>query len=134
MGGTIARKAFRPPGYLNALPSLPSFFRLHPQVQMALAAGAPVVALESTVITHGLPYPENLDLAQDMEQEVRQTGAIPATIGVLDGLVRLGLDGDELERLARSTGLAKISGRDFASAVVHKSSGGTTVAATLVAA
>jgi pseudouridine-5'-phosphate glycosidase len=90
--------------------------------------------LESTVITHGLPYPQNLKLARDMEQEVRAQGATPATIGMVDGQVCVGLQADQLERLAQATSVRKISSRDFAPALVQGASGGTTVAGTLIAA
>lgn len=97
----------------------------------ALEAGLPVVALESTVITHGLPYPQNLALALSMEDEIRQVGALPATIALLDGMVYLGLGQPLLERLAGEKGLIKISTRDISTALVQKKSGGTTVAATM---
>lgn len=113
---------------------IPSTFRLHPGVKEALSRKQPVVALESTVITHGLPYPENVELANRMEQEVRLYGATPATIAVLDGKICLGLEQDELGILAQEHGMVKISGRDLALAVVLKRSGGTTVAATMAAA
>jgi len=93
-----------------------------------------VVALESTVITHGLPYPQNLALAKDMEMEVRQRGAVPATIAVLEGVVRVGLELESLERLGRGGEVHKISSRDFGVAVARGWSGGTTVAGTLLAA
>lgn len=116
---------------------LPSFFLLSPEISHALAMDLPVVALESTVITHGLPYPENLRLAQDMESEIRAAGATPATIAVLDGKVCVGLNQPKLERLAseaKENGLHKISTRDFAPVIARHESGGTTVAATLAAA
>lgn len=97
----------------------------------------PLVALESTVITHGLPYPENLRLAQEMEDEVRASGAVPATIAVLEGKVCVGLNQVQLERLAsgaNEAGYHKISSRDFATVLTHRQSGGTTVAGTLAAA
>lgn len=93
-----------------------------------------MVALESTVITHGLPYPENATLAQDMESQVRGSGCVPATIAVLDGLIHVGLDAFQLDRIATAQGLEKISARDFAGVVSRGGSGGTTVAGTLVAA
>jgi len=115
--------------------SLASYYlSFAPEVRASLDAGIPVVALESTVITHGLPFPENLDLALSMEQEVRQMGGTPATIAVVDGVIRIGLDQSGLEMLAGEKDLMKISPRDFTTAVVHKRSGGTTVAATMVAA
>jgi pseudouridine-5'-phosphate glycosidase len=104
-----------------------------PEVAQALKALRPVVALESTVITHGLPYPENLTLAREMEAAIAAEGATPATIGVVDGVARAGLTDDMLEALARDGG-HKISRRDLAAAVIQKASGGTTVAATLLVA
>jgi pseudouridine-5'-phosphate glycosidase len=92
------------------------------------------VSLESTVLTHGLPRPQNLKLARDMERVVRKNGATPATIAVLDGEVRVGLTDAELERLAGLENVRKISRRDFAAAIARKESGGTTVAGTMFAA
>ncbi len=115
-------------------PNLPSFYRISSGIQAALAAGQPVVALESTVITHGLPYPQNLKLAQDMEREVLDQGAFPATIAVIEGVIQVGLDSKQLKTLAGSLEKRKISTRDFAAAIAQKASGGTTVAGTLVAA
>ncbi|MGA2490390.1 MAG: pseudouridine-5'-phosphate glycosidase [Anaerolineales bacterium] len=94
----------------------------------------PLVALESTVITHGLPRPQNLELARDMERVVRENSAIPATIAVLDGEIHIGLTEAELERLANAEHVRKISRRDFATAIVMKECGGTTVAGTMFAA
>ena len=93
-----------------------------------------MVALESTVITHGLPRPENLELARELEAQVRSAGAVPATIGVLDGVIHIGLSDEELERLANADGTRKISRRDFGIAIAKRESGGTTVAGTLIAA
>src|SRR5512143_4136273 len=98
---------------------------LSTEIDGALKHGAPVVALESTVITHGLPYPQNLQLARDMEAAVRRTGAIPATIAVIDGKIKVGLSNEELTRLAQSKSNLKISRRDFATAIVKKAYGGT---------
>ncbi|KAA3643573.1 MAG: pseudouridine-5'-phosphate glycosidase [Chloroflexi bacterium] len=103
-------------------------------VRAAQAAKQAVVALESTVISHGLPYPQNLELAQDMEAVIRDAGAVPATSAVIDGKLRLGLNADELERLASEKDLRKISVRDFGAAVAQRASGGTTVAGTLIMA
>ncbi|HEY2980350.1 MAG TPA: pseudouridine-5'-phosphate glycosidase [Anaerolineales bacterium] len=102
-------------------------------VAKALKDSQPVVALESTVITHGLPQPRNLELAREMEAAVSADGATPATIAVLDGEIRVGLTDAELLRLARDGGM-KISRRDLAAAAVKKANGGTTVAATMFAA
>ncbi|MDD2696203.1 MAG: pseudouridine-5'-phosphate glycosidase [Anaerolineales bacterium] len=103
---------------------------LSPEVRQALAENRPVVALESTVITHGLPWPENFQLAQDMEATLRQEGATSATVGVIDGEVHVGLSLAQLERLAAGENQVKISTRDIAPALVMGKSGGTTVAAT----
>jgi len=112
----------------------PSWLRVLPEVASALATGRPVVALESTVITHGLPEPVNLELARRLEGEVRTAGAVPATVAVIDGHVCLGVTTDELERLSLSRKLMKISRRDFGAALASRATGGTTVAATMIAA
>lgn len=94
----------------------------------------PVVALESTVVTHGLPRPQNLALAHDMESTIREEGAVPATIGVLKGKVCIGMSEADLDELANDPRPRKVSQRDFASAVVKAENGGTTVAGTMFAA
>lgn len=94
----------------------------------------PLVALESTVITHGLPFPQNLQLARDMETAIRREGVTPATIALLDGKIRIGLSDEELARLAQTLSPLKVSLRDFATAILKKASGGTTVAGTMFAA
>ena len=104
---------------------------LRPRIAAAIAARRPVVALESTLITHGLPAPENLETALDLEAEVRAAGAEPATIGILDGRVLVGLNEEEHRRLASAGDAAKVSRRDLAAAVAAGAPGGTTVAATL---
>jgi len=115
--------------------SLPDSFQISKEVSRALELEFPIVALESTVITHGLPFPENLHLAEDMEHEVRAQGATPATIAVIDGMVQIGLSSAQLQYLAKNREkLSKISLRDFAPAIARKQSGGTTVAATTLAA
>lgn len=119
---------------MSTLGNLPQYYRFNPEVSRARQLGLPLVALESTVITHGLPYPENLRLAQSMEKEVREHGSIPATMAVLAGLIQVGLDADQLEQLVHTPEPLKISPRDFALAIVKGESGGTTVAGTLVAA
>jgi pseudouridine-5'-phosphate glycosidase len=116
------------------MPKVASSIYMLDEVARALDIGMPVVALESTVITHGLPYPQNVTLASDMEAEVRAGQAVPATIAVLDGQIRVGLHREELERLARGQNIHKISARDFAPAIALGWDGGTTVAATLLAA
>jgi pseudouridine-5'-phosphate glycosidase len=104
------------------------------EVALALNIGMPVVALESTVITHGLPYPQNVALASDMEAEVRSEQAVPATIAVLHGQIRIGLRREEVQRLGSGQNLHKISTRDFAPAIAQGWDGGTTVAASIMAA
>jgi pseudouridine-5'-phosphate glycosidase len=108
--------------------------QLAPDVAAALAAGRPVVALESTVISHGLPYPHNLELARAMEQEVRAAGAVPATVGVVAGVPTVGMDAAALERFAHSSDVLKLSRRDIGFAVAHGRDGATTVAATMALA
>jgi pseudouridine-5'-phosphate glycosidase len=95
--------------------------------------GKAVVALESTVLTHGLPRPQNLELARNMEQAVREAGAIPATIGFLDGCLHIGMTDAQLERLANEKDAYKVGPRDFASVITNEGSGGTTVAGTMLA-
>ncbi len=114
--------------------TLPEFVSLKPEIAAALKSGQPVVALESTVISHGLPYPENLELARQMEQVIREGSALPATTAIINGRVVVGLADEELEILASGDDLRKISVRDFGPAIVQGGSGGTTVAGTLVAA
>jgi pseudouridylate synthase len=108
-------------------------FQITPAVNAAIKNLKPVVALESTVITHGLPMPANLELARNMEQIVTDENATPATVAVLGGRVHIGLENEELEKLASSHSTHKISARDFGPAAVHQWDGGTTVAATLIA-
>ncbi|HLU44574.1 MAG TPA: pseudouridine-5'-phosphate glycosidase [Natronosporangium sp.] len=104
--------------------------RYHPEVADALQNAAPVVALESTIIAHGLPRPDNLEVARQIEQAVREQGAVPATIGMLDGELVVGLDDAELTRLATADHVAKLSVRDLAPAAAARRDGATTVAAT----
>ena len=112
----------------NKLP--PQYVLSKPFVQ-ARQVGSPLVALESAVITHGLPYPQNLETARAMEAVVRDNGALPATIALLEGKIRVGLSEDELETIAQLEDTRKISLRDFGIALSQGLSGGTTVAATL---
>ncbi|MBB4120531.1 pseudouridine-5'-phosphate glycosidase [Martelella radicis] len=102
------------------------------EVETALAGGKPVVALESTIITHGMPYPANLETALAVEAVVRANGAVPATIAVIDGKLHAGLEEDVIERLAKvEDGIVKASGRDLAVAMVKGQTAGTTVSATM---
>jgi pseudouridylate synthase len=100
------------------------------RVAEAVRDGSPVVALESTIITHGLPRPDNLEAALGFERTVAESGALPATIGVLDGVIRVGLEEGELERLGGAEAPLKLSGRDLPLAMAQRATGGTTVAAT----
>lgn len=104
--------------------------RVHPEVADALAAGRPVVALESTIISHGLPRPQNLQVARDIEAEVRTADAVPATVAVVDGEPRIGLDDAALTHIATSDAVVKASLRDLATVVARGGSAATTVAAT----
>lgn len=111
--------------------SLPAELVISEEVQEALRKGTPVVALESAIITHGMPYPVNLELARDLENIVRTGGAVPATTAVVSGRIRAGLSTAELEMLARAKWVKKIGPRDIPVAVAMGFSGGTTVAASL---
>ena len=109
-------------------------FQIAEEVRDALASRRPVVALETTIVTHGMPYPENIATANAVEAEVRTRGAVPATIAVLDGAVRVGLSPVDLERLATATGVLKVSRNDLAYAIATGQPGATTVAATMICA
>ncbi|MGW6011131.1 pseudouridine-5'-phosphate glycosidase [Streptomyces sp. NPDC055210] len=104
------------------------------EVREALATGRPVVALESTIIAHGLPRPRNLQVALELEDAVRQEGAVPATIAVLDGQPRVGLDKEQVERIANEDGIRKLGHRDLPLAIATGASGATTVSATALLA
>ena len=104
------------------------------EVAEARAKGAPIVALESTIITHGMPYPQNIEVAQTVEADIRDEGAVPATIAVLDGTLHIGLDTDQLEHLAQAKNVAKLSRADMAVCIAAGRTGATTVAATMIAA
>src|SRR5712664_1297307 len=108
-----------------------SFLQIETEIQSALASNQPVVALESTVIAHGLPQPQNLATGQRLEQIINDEGATPATIAVLGGKLRVGLDRQQLEHLATSTDIKKLSTRDLAVAVASEWDGATTVASTM---
>ena len=110
------------------------YLRLSAEVTGALAAGRPVVAFESTIISHGMPYPRNVETALAAEAIARENGVVPATVAVLDGRIAVGLDRGEIERLATEKGLLKISRRDLSFALALKRSGATTVSATMIAA
>jgi pseudouridine-5'-phosphate glycosidase len=104
------------------------------EVADARRSGAPIVALESTIITHGMPYPQNLEVARQVEADVRAAGAVPATIAVLEGQLHIGLDDDALSALAQARDVAKLSRADIAVCLARGGTGATTVAATMIAA
>ncbi len=110
------------------------YLDLSPEVTAARDAGRPLVALESTIITHGMPYPQNAQMAARVEEIIREEGAVPATIAVIDGRIRIGLSEGERDSLAQTTGAMKLSRADLAFAVSQRRTGGTTVAATMIAA
>lgn len=110
------------------------FIAYSPEVAAARAAGRPIVALESTIISHGMPYPQNVQTAREVEDIIRAGGAVPATIALLDGKIRVGLTPEELELLGRSPEALKISRRDLPYALAARKIGATTVAATMICA
>ncbi|WP_048601860.1 pseudouridine-5'-phosphate glycosidase [Rubeoparvulum massiliense] len=107
---------------------------IHPEVAAALAAHQPVVALESTIISHGMPYPDNVETALAVEEVIRQQGVVPATIAILQGKIHIGLTKDEIEYLGKATGVRKVSRRDFPVVLAKGLDGATTVAATMICA
>ncbi|CUX80630.1 MAG: pseudouridine-5'-phosphate glycosidase PsuG [Roseibaca calidilacus] len=108
--------------------------RYSSEVARARGDGAAIVALESTIITHGMPYPDNLAMARQVEDDIRSNGAVPATIAVLGGVIHVGLEPAELERLAQTQGALKLSRADLAAALAMGATGATTVAATMICA
>ena len=133
------------PHFVRTIRSLPSSLvsarargapiDVHPEVEQALVDNGPLVALETTIVTHGMPYPANLETARSVERQVRSAGAIPATIGVIEGRVKIGLEPAQLEYLAdvrTNRGLMKLSRRDIAAALALEKDGGTTCSATLI--
>ena len=104
------------------------------EVQQALKTGLPIVALESTIISHGMPFPQNLETALTVEKIIREESAVPATIAILNGRIKIGLSQHELEQFAKQTSQIKVSRRDLPLVISQKQSGGTTVAATMICA
>lgn len=104
------------------------------EVQEAMDQKKPVVALESTIISHGMPYPQNVETARIVEQIIRDNGAVPATIAIMDGQIKIGLSDEELELLGNSPDVAKVSRRDLGQLIATKKIGATTVAATMICA
>ncbi|WZE73422.1 pseudouridine-5'-phosphate glycosidase [Macrococcus sp. CCM 2573] len=110
------------------------FLEFSNEVQEAKEKGLPIVALESTIISHGMPYPQNVEMAKTVESIIRENGAVPATIAIMDGKIKIGLNDDDLETLATAKGVAKVSRRDLAEIVATKRIGATTVASTMICA
>jgi pseudouridylate synthase len=110
------------------------YISLSEEAADALRAGRPVVAFESTIISHGMPYPRNVETAREAERIAREMGVVPATVAILDGKIRLGITAEEVERLAREKGVLKVSRRDMAYALSRGLSGATTVTTTMMAA
>lgn len=104
------------------------------EVQEALDQKKPIVALESTIISHGMPYPQNVETARVVEQIIRDNGAVPATIAIMDGQIKIGLSDEELEMLGNAEGVAKVSRRDIGQLIATKKIGATTVASTMICA
>lgn len=104
------------------------------EVKQAKTENKPIVALESTIISHGMPYPQNVEMATKVENIIRKNGAIPATIALIDGKIKIGLEKEELELLANSDNVAKVSRRDFTEVLATKRVGATTVASTMMCA
>ena len=107
---------------------------IKPEVRQALKAGQAVVALESTIISHGMPYPENINMAKEVEAIIRKAGAIPATVAVINGMIKIGLDDEDLLLLSQSKDIMKVSKRDIGYVVSKQQHGATTVSATMLIA
>lgn len=113
---------------------LEKYLDINPEVKAALEEGKPVVALESTIISHGMPYPKNVETALKVESIIRENGAIPATIAILEGRLKVGLTSEEVEFLGKTSGVIKTSRRDIPFIVANKLNGATTVASTMIIA
>lgn len=110
------------------------FLRIHPEVALALGKNKPVVALESTILAHGMPYPENITMAKEVGAIIREHGAIPATIACLDGFLHIGLSDEQMLRIAADPNVMKVSRRDLPYALAQRKAAATTVASTMIAA
>lgn len=110
------------------------YLDVNPEVAKALEEGHPVVALESTIIAHGMPYPKNVETAIAVEEVIRKNGAVPATIGILGGRIKIGLTKEEIEYMAHASNVLKVSRRDLPLVISKKMDGATTVAGTMIAA
>ncbi|MFX0548235.1 pseudouridine-5'-phosphate glycosidase [Hathewaya histolytica] len=111
---------------------LNKYLEINPEVLEAIKAGKPVVALESTIISHGMPYPKNVEMALEVEKIIRDNGAIPATIAILNGKIKVGLTKEEVEYLGKAEGVVKTSRRDIPFIIANKLDGATTVASTMI--
>lgn len=107
---------------------------INPEVEHALRNNVPVVALESTIITHGMPYPENLKMVHEVDAIIRENNAVPATIAILDGVIKIGLTISEVKKLSETQGVKKLSRADLSSALTNGNTGATTVSATMILA
>ena len=108
--------------------------KINPEIKLALQEGKPVIALESTIISHGMPYPKNVECALQVEKVIRANGAIPATIGIIEGEPIIGMTPEEIELFGKTKGIAKVSRRDLPIVVANKMWGATTVSATMILA
>ena len=113
---------------------LKKYMDITPEIELAVHTGRPVVALESTILSHGMPYPENLAFAREVEKIIRGEGAVPATMAIIDGRLKAGLTDEELERMCRADGVIKASRRDLPIVVANKLTAATTVATTMILA
>lgn len=113
---------------------LEKYLNINPEVKEALEAGKAVVALESTIISHGMPYPKNVEMARNVENIIRSKGAVPATIAILNGVLKVGLTAEEIEYLGKTKNVIKTSRRDIPFIVANKLDGATTVASTMIIA
>ena len=113
---------------------LKAYMDVTPEIEEAVRTGKPVVALESTILSHGMPYPENLSFAREVEKIIREQGAIPATMAIIDGRLKCGLTEAELVRMCEAKGVLKVSRRDLPIVVAQKLTGATTVATTMILA
>jgi len=111
-----------------------TYLDIHPEVAHALQHGLPVVALESTIISHGMPYPQNVNTAREVEAVIREQGVVPATIGIINGQIKIGLTDEELEAFGQAQNVHKVSRRDLPYVLATGKNGATTVAATMICA
>ena len=114
--------------------NIEKYMDIKPEVKEALKNGTPVVAMESTILSHGMPYPENLDFAAKVDEAVREMGAVPATMALIGGKIKVGLDEKDLEIMCKAENVGKVSRRDFATYLMTGKTGATTVASTMMCA